>query len=264
MKRYNVCMTVAGSDPSGGAGIQADLKTMTLLGCYGQAVPTALTVQNSLGVRRCVAVSPQLVYEQMSACMDDMPPRSVKIGIVPNATVARAVSRILRERKPPFVVADPVLVSSSGLHLVDGEGVRALLDELLPLSSLVTPNLQEAQLLAGCDSGKPDLLARTLYGKLRCAVLVKGGHLTGDPTDVLYDGDKIITFPAERVDTRNSHGTGCVLSSAIASFMAQDNTLTEAIRKAKCFLTHALRRGSHYEAGHGAGAMFLVSEPQLI
>jgi len=257
-------MTVAGSDPSGGAGLQADLKTMTLLGCYGQAVPTSLTVQNSLGVKRCAAVDPQLVYEQMAVCMDDMPPHSVKIGIVPNAAVARAISRAFREYNPLFVVADPVLVSSSGHRLVDEEGTRALQNELLPLSSLVTPNLHEARFLAQCDSEKPDVLAGKLYEKLHCAVLVKGGHCKGDPTDVLYDGDKTTFFPAERIATRNSHGTGCVLSSAIASFMAKGCVLHEAVRKAKEFLTQALRDGSHYEAGHGAGAMFLVNNPQLI
>lgn len=257
-------MTVAGSDPSGGAGLQADLKTMTLLGCYGQAVPTALTVQNSLGVKRCVAVAPQLVCEQMAACMEDMPPHSVKIGIVPDAAVARAVSRILREYKPPFVVADPVLVSSSGHRLVDEEGARALQDELLPLSSLVTPNLHEARFLAQCESERPDVLAGKLYERLHCAVLVKGGHREGNPTDVLYDGDRITSFPAKRIATRNSHGTGCVLSSAIASFVAHGHALPEAIRKAKFFLTQALEEGSGYEAGNGAGAMFLVNSPQLI
>lgn len=242
--------------------MQADLKTMTLLGCYGQAVPTALTVQNSMGVKRSVAVDAQLVYEQIAACMDDMPPRSVKIGIVPNAAVARAISRALREYKPPFVVLDPVLVSSSGLPLVDEEGINTVLDELMPLATLVTPNLPEARLLANCEDGTPEVLAKMLYERLRCMVLVKGGHRSGSPIDVLYDGKDFAFFSAPRIATANSHGTGCVLSSGIASIVAQGYVLKVAIGKAKAFLTNALAEGKDYEAGHGKGSMFLT-QPEI-
>lgn len=251
-------MTVAGSDPSGGAGLQADIKTMTLLGCYAQAVPTALTVQNSLGVKRSVAVDAQLVYEQMAACMDDLPPHAVKIGIVPNAAVAKAIAKALQEYKPAFVVLDPVLVSSSGLPLVDEEGIRVMLEELMPLASLVTPNLPEARFLTKCEDATPDELAKKMHEFLPCTILVKGGHRNGSPVDVLYDGKDLTSFSAPRIDTSNSHGTGCVLSSGIASLVAQGHNLKVSIGRAKAFLTSSLAEGKDYDAGHGKGAMFLI------
>lgn len=258
MKQYKVCMTVAGSDPSGGAGIQADLKVFSKLGCYGQAVITALTVQNTEGVRRSEAVEAGLIYEQMAAVMSDWMPRAVKIGIVPTAAAVRGIARALREYKPVFTVFDPVMVSTSGRVLMDEEAVQALRKELVPCCSLITPNLPEAEVLAGRGGLSAEELAQCL-GSLAggAAVLVKGGHRAGEPTDVLYDG-RLRHFTARRVQTVNSHGTGCVLSSAIAAYVAQGLALPEAVRSAKAFLTQALQEGADYHMGKGAGPLYLL------
>lgn len=263
MKHYKVCMTLAGSDPMGGAGIQADLKTFTLLGCYAEAVVTALTVQNSRGVRRSVAVDAPLVYEQADAAMCDMPPAAVKIGIVPNAETGRALIRILDKYNPAFVVFDPVLVSSSGLPFVDKEALTLLREELMPRCTLVTPNLPEAATLLGTTVSDvvPEQAAERLSGMFYgAAVLVKGGHREGVPTDVLFDRGTLCSYAAERVVTPNSHGTGCVFSSAIAAYYANGLHLSEAVKRAKSFLTRRLQIGAGYFAGEGAGAMYLLPE----
>lgn len=261
MKTYDVCMTIAGSDPSGGAGVQADLKTFTLLGCYGQAAITALTVQNTQGVRQSVAVSEALVFEQIDAVMTDWMPCSVKIGMLPNAAVARAVARALRSYRPRFVVYDPVMVSTSGLPLMLPETLEAVRTELLPCCTLLTPNLPEARVLASDERAEAEVLASRLADVLQLpAVLVKGGHRSGEPVDVLYDGN-LHTYAAPRIDTPNAHGTGCVLSSVIAAMVAKGQSLPQAVGSAKQFLTHALQHGSEYRTGKGGnGPLYLLPE----
>lgn len=258
MKEYSVCMSVAGSDPSGGAGLQADLKTFTLLACYGQAVPTALTVQNSLGVRDSVPVDAELVYRQIACAMQDLMPHAVKIGMLPNAAVAKAVAEALRRFRPAFVVLDPVMISSSGRRLVDEEAVEAMDKELMSLCTLVTPNIPEAVALSGNPDGTPKEWAGMLSDKWGgVAVLVKGGHAAGRPVDVLF-ADGLHTFESDRVETPNTHGTGCVLSSAIAALTTRGYGLPAAVEGAKKFLTNALRKGGDYHAGAGHGAMYLL------
>ena len=258
MKEYSVCMSVAGSDPSGGAGLQADLKTFTLLGCYGQAVPTALTVQNSLGVRNSVPVDAALVYQQMACAMQDLMPQAVKIGMLPNADVVKAVAEALRQFRPHFIVLDPVMISTSGRRLVDEQAVRTMDEQLMPLCTLVTPNIPEAVVLSGCQAASPGKWAEMLSRKWGgVAVLVKGGHAAGRPVDVLF-ADRHYTFESERVNTPHTHGTGCVLSSAIAAHSARGCGLPAAVEGAKAFLTNALRQGAGYHAGAGHGAMYLL------
>lgn len=258
MKQYKVCLTIAGSDPSGGAGIQADIKTMTLLGCYAQAVPTCLTVQNTLGVQRSIPIDAELVFDQAAVTMEDCMPQCVKIGIVPNLAIAHAITELLRKFKPKFCIFDPVLISSSGLSFVDNETCEFMFEELMPLCQLITPNLPEAHHLAQMGDATADELAQYLYNKLKgTPVMVKGGHLPGSPTDYLFDG-ALHKFQSERLNSHNTHGTGCVLSSAIASYKAQGMELKDAIAQAKQFLFNAIKQGANYKHGNGCGPLYLV------
>lgn len=260
MKKYKVCMTIAGSDPSGGAGIQADLKVFSAWKCYGQAVITSLTVQNTQGVVYASSVSPQLVYDQIVAVFTDLKPDVVKIGMIPSVGVMRSIVKAIRQFAPNFVVLDPVMVSTSGKRLMDEEVVDVLRTELMPLCHLVTPNLPEAMLLADKNTENQKELAKVLSDMIGgVAVLVKGGHAEGVPVDVLYADGCWHEFDNEvRVDTHNSHGTGCVLSSSIAAAVAQGAGLPEAVGRAKAFLTKALRKGAVYEAGRGKGPLYLL------
>lgn len=260
MKTYIHCFSVAGSDPSGGAGIQADLKTFAALGCYGQAAITALTVQNTLGVSRCVPVAAALVEEQMEAVMEDRLPDVVKIGITGTATTMRAVARVLRRHRPPLVVLDPVLASSSGHRLTDGAAEEALLRELLPLCTLVTPNLPELVSLArraGSTGGGTREMAAALHTRCGASVLAKGGHTANaaEATDLLLHNGGWHTYSAPRLATHNTHGTGCTLSSAIAAFAARGMELPDAVGEAKAYLTRAMEAGAEVEAGKGAGPL---------
>lgn len=254
-------MTIAGSDPSGGAGIQADLKTFTNLRCYGQAVITALTVQNTLGVHRSVAVNADLVYDQIEAVMQDFKPDAVKIGMLPNADTIKRVAEAIRAFRPSFVVLDPVMVSSSGLKLMEDIAVEVLCEHLIPLCTLITPNLPESKVLTRIETNDSAIQAKTMGDIYQgVAILVKGGHREGRPVDVLYNKGKIKIYDnAPRIETRNTHGTGCVLSSAIAAFVARGISLPEAVGQAKAYLTDALQKGASYEAGGGHGPMYLLS-----
>lgn len=265
MKYYKSCLTIAGSDPSGGAGVQADLKVFTCLGCYGQAIPTALTVQNTLGVSRSVSVDADLIHDQLCAVLDDCPPDVIKIGILPDAAVVRSIVRALCRGPICPVVYDPVMVSSSGLRLMDDEAIEAVRTELAPHCMLITPNLFEARVWlnersSDCGIDSPAALAYALSEQTGGAVLVKGGHLEGDPVDTLYCNEEIHTYRAERVITCNTHGTGCALSSAIASYYAHGKDLISAVGDAKNFIVHALRKGACYEYGKGHGPLYLLPD----
>lgn len=260
MKKYKVCMSIAGSDPSGGAGIQADLKVFSLWKCYGQAVISALTVQNTAGVAYSSSVSAQLVYDQMVAVFNDLKPDAVKIGMMPTADVMRSVAKVIELYKPAFVVLDPVMVSTSGRKLMDDDAIKVLRTELMPLCNLVTPNLPEAMVLTGKKTTDQRELSQCLSEIIDgVAVLVKGGHAVGKPIDVLFVDGCWHEFGNEvRVKTHNSHGTGCVLSSSIAAAVARGCNLPEAVLRAKEFLTEALRKGADYEAGGGKGPLYLL------
>ncbi len=268
MNRYTACLSLAGSDPSGGAGLQADLKVFTLLGCYGMAVPTALTVQNTVGVKRSVPVGSALVADQLEAVLSDITPRAVKIGMLPAPGAPAAVADLLARFGVTSVILDPVMIASSGLPLIGEAVIAELCERLIPRCALVTPNLPEARYLAGlaeADAATPlsaEALARRLQRRFPgVAFLVKGGHAAGEPDDLLLTADGAVrSFDGRRIMTRNDHGTGCVLSSAIAAHLAlyPGDGLAAAVARAKDFLTQALRRGADYAIGHGRGPLYLL------
>ncbi len=259
-------MTIAGSDPSGGAGIQADLKTFSALGCYGQAAVTALTVQNTKGVSRSENVYAQLVAEQIDAVWADWLPDAVKIGITGTADIVMAISSLLNTYSPKFVVLDPVMISSSGHRLMDANAEIALLTKLMPQCSLVTPNIPEAKALLdlpSSDTATPSALAVRLSAILDgTPVLVKGGHAEGAPTDFLHCGEGDFAYTSPRIVSPNTHGTGCTLSSAIAAFAARGLSLPQAVASAKNFLTQALNHGADIQAGHGTGPLCHFFNPE--
>ncbi|MFY0406100.1 bifunctional hydroxymethylpyrimidine kinase/phosphomethylpyrimidine kinase [Solicola sp. PLA-1-18] len=258
MSREPVVLAIAGSDPSGGAGIQADLKTVTELGVYGATVVTGLTVQDTTGVHDIHPVPPDFVVAQYEAVVADLDVRAVKIGMLGDAVLVRAVAGALRRHPVPAVVLDPVMVATSGDRLVPEDAVAAIRDELLPLATVVTPNLPEAEALVGGPVAGPDQMAdagRRLLGLGAAAALVKGGHAPGDRdlVDVLVDADGVLELPTARVRTPNTHGTGCTLSSAVAAGLAVGLPLGEAVLRAKAFLAEALEAGADLEIGRGHG-----------
>ncbi|MDB5648800.1 MAG: Phosphomethylpyrimidine kinase [Hyphomicrobiales bacterium] len=251
-------LSIAGSDPSGGAGIQADLKTFSALGCYGMAAITALTAQNTQGVTGVHVPPASFVADQIEAIFADITVAAVKIGMLANAEIVEAVAESLSRHKPPFIVLDPVLVATSGDSLGAPGVVDAMREHLFPLATLITPNLPEAARLAdmpeATDLSGLEGLASRLHEVGARAVLVKGGHLTGDTADdVLFDGVALSHFSAPRIATRNTHGTGCTLSSAIAAHLARGMSLTDAIRASKAYLNAALEASDTLNVGRGQG-----------
>lgn len=259
-------MTLAGSDPSGGAGIQADLKTFSALGCYGQAAVTALTVQSTQGVSKSVNVDAQLVAEQIDAVWSDWLPDAVKIGITGTTDIVMVISKLLNTYSPKFVVLDPVMISSSGHRLMDTSAESALLTKLMPQCSLITPNIPEAKALlnlSSTDTTAPSDLATQLSFLLGgTAVLVKGGHADGAPTDFLHCGEGDFAYTSPRIISPNTHGTGCTLSSAIAAFAARGLSLPQAVASAKKYLTQALSHGADIHAGDGTGPLCHFFNPE--
>ncbi len=255
MKHYIACLSIAGSDPSGGAGIQADLKTFSSLGCYGAAAITAITVQNTQGVKYAVPLDAQLVYDQAATVMEDLPIKALKIGMTANADIVRSITRLLRTHPSPFTILDPVMVSSSGETLINGEAINSILDELAPLCTLITPNIPELLKLTG--SSDAEIGGRKLIKISHSPhILVKGGHLAESPNDTLISAEQIsLHFPGKRISTINTHGTGCTLSSAITAFLARGYSLPAAIASAKNYIEEALRHGADIKAGNGSGAM---------
>ena len=238
-----VALTIAGSDPSGGAGIQADLKTFHQFGVYGEAAITLLTVQNSLGVFRVEVMSPDLVLEQIAAVVEDIPPGAAKTGALGSVEIVRAVARAAEDFRFPLVV-DPVMISKHGAPLLPDSAIAAVRQELLPKAALATPNVPEAEALTG-------LVIRTLDDMRQAAcrivsmgaraALVKGGHRQGDATDILFDGSEWRDFPAPRIAARHTHGTGCTYSAAIAAGLARGLPLASAVALAKRFIHAAIR-----------------------
>ena len=265
MKTYLRTLTIAGSDSGGGAGIQADLKTFSALGCYGMTVITALTAQNTQGVRGIYEVAPAFVRAQLDAVVEDIGVDAVKIGMLHDPDIIHVVAGGLRAHGITRVVLDPVMVAQSGDRLIKDEAVEALKTHLIPLATVITPNLPEARALLGRNIQGPEDMeaaARALLDLGPASVLVKGGHLGGDESvDCLFVSDRLAAdqevywFAAPRIDTPNVHGTGCTLSSAIAAYLARDYALPDAVAAAKEYITGAIRAGSAYKTGHGKGPL---------
>ncbi|HEY0676034.1 MAG TPA: bifunctional hydroxymethylpyrimidine kinase/phosphomethylpyrimidine kinase [Immundisolibacter sp.] len=251
-------LSIAGSDPSGGAGIQADLKTFAALGVYGMAALSGLTAQNTRGVSAIQPLPPAFVAAQIDAVFEDIRVDAVKLGMLGAAEVVAAVADCLRRWRPPAIVLDPVMVAKSGAALLADSAVQRLRRELLPLATVVTPNLPEAGALLGApppaDLPAMREAARALHALGPAWVLLKGGHLPGaDCTDLLYDGRECVEFPGRRIETRNTHGTGCTLSAAIAAGLARKLDMPQAIRDAKVYLTTAIAAADALTVGHGHG-----------
>jgi hydroxymethylpyrimidine/phosphomethylpyrimidine kinase len=248
-----VALTIAGSDPSGGAGIQADLKTFHQFGVYGEAVVTLVTVQNTCGVERVEYLPADLVTAQIRGVIGDIPPAAAKTGALGKREVIEAVADMAVDFHFPLVV-DPVLLSKNGAPLVSPDAIEALKTRLLPHAFLLTPNLQEAGILSGvqvCDVPSMRAAAEKLSALGARAVLVKGGHLTGDAIDILFYDGKWLEFPAARIETRHTHGTGCTFSAAITALLATGHDLPAAVGKAKQYISEAIR--SSPALGGGAG-----------
>lgn len=258
MKTYARALTIAGSDSGGGAGIQADLKTFAALGCYGMSVITALTAQNTKAVTGIMPVPPAFIAKQLEAVLSDIGTDAVKIGMLHSAEVIEQVAKTLVQFGVKTIVLDPVMVAKSGDKLLQDEAVDALKTCLLPIASVITPNLPETSVLLGRSvETLADMQQAAIDLAALCpgAILVKGGHLPSDEsTDLLYlSANDQHWFPTNRIQTGNSHGTGCTLSSAIAAGLARGLSVVDAVAAAKTYLTQALRAGATYELGHGHG-----------
>ncbi|MEW6256693.1 MAG: bifunctional hydroxymethylpyrimidine kinase/phosphomethylpyrimidine kinase [Pseudomonadota bacterium] len=253
-----IALTIAGSDSGGGAGIQADLKTFSALGCYGASVITALTAQNTLGVTAIHDVPPDMIAAQMDAVFDDLDVRAVKIGMLSRPPAIAAVAAGLARWPGAPIVLDPVMVATSGARLLEDAAVESLLELLVPRAVVITPNLPEAAALLGRpvaeSEAQMEAQGAALLARGARAVLMKGGHSDGpDSVDLLVSAEGITRFPAPRTTTRNTHGTGCTLSSAIAAGLAQGFTLEEAVAKAKRYITGAIAAADELHVGRGHG-----------
>lgn len=260
-----IALTIAGSDPGGGAGIQADLKTFQRFHVFGTAVITLITVQNTTRLSRTEILSADLVGEQIDAVLEDLPPRAIKTGALGNEAIVRAIAA--RRFGAPLIV-DPVMLSSAGTPLIDPTAQQALRDLLLPKAFLVMPNLAEAAALTGNEVRNPEQMreaARTIAGLGPRAVLVKGGHLeSGDALDILFDNGAFTEFTSPRIETRHTHGTGCTYSAAVTALIAEGLALEQAVRGAKAFVYEAIRQAPGIGAGAGPlnhWAIIAVSHP---
>jgi len=261
-RMLSVALTIAGSDPSGGAGIQADLKTFHRFGVYGEAAITLITVQNTTRVSRVEIMPPSLVTEQIEAVLEDIPPAASKTGALGSEEVVAAVARLAAGFRFPLVV-DPVMISKHGAALLPDAAARALRERLLPLAALITPNLPEAEALTGMpvrDVEEMRRAARRLCEMGARAALIKGGHLEGCATDVLFDGAEWSEFPAPRVETRHTHGAGCTYSAAITAGLARGRGLRDAVAHAKAFMRAAI--ASNPGLGRGSGPLNHFAEAE--
>ncbi|NME83942.1 bifunctional hydroxymethylpyrimidine kinase/phosphomethylpyrimidine kinase [Clostridium sp. SM-530-WT-3G] len=248
-------LTIAGSDSCGGAGIQADLKSFQANGVYGMSAITAVTVQNTMGVFGIQDMSPEIIEGQLNAIFEDIRVDAVKIGMVSKIESIKAISRALRKvRNLPKIVLDPVMISTSGYNLLSKDAKDTLIKELFPLAELITPNLPEAEEILDCKIETVEEMkdaAKKLMEIGTKAVLVKGGHLKDDATDLLYDGKEFVLLPQEKIDTVNTHGTGCTLSSAIAANLAKGMDMKDAVIEGKKYITNAIKHG--FKLGKGVG-----------
>ncbi len=254
--KKKTALTIAGSDCSGGAGIQADLKTMTMNGVYAMSAITALTAQNTTGVRAIQESTPEFLKQQIDAIFEDIYPDAVKIGMVSSSELIRVIADRLKYYKAKNVVVDPVMVATSGSSLMKTDAVQTLIEELLPIATLVTPNIPEAQVLSEIPvKSKKDMLsaAKFIGDTYGCAVLLKGGHRINDANDLLYANGEMVWFEGKRIDNPNTHGTGCTLSSAVASNLAKGFDLAASVQRAKDYISCAL--AAMLDLGKGSGPM---------
>lgn len=255
-RNMRTVLTIAGSDCSGGAGIQADIKTIEANGCYAMSAITALTAQNTVGVKDISNVSPDFLKKQLDACFDDMDIDAVKIGMVSEGSLIRVIADVLHKRRVKNIIVDPVMVSTSGSRLISEDAVSILKDKIFPIASLITPNIPEAEILTEMkiqDSEDMIKAGRLLSGNYNSSILIKGGHSVNDSTDILVMGDMVTKIDGKRIENDNTHGTGCTLSSAIAAGLARGNSMEDAIRHAKNFISGALKYGINL--GHGSGPL---------
>lgn len=245
-KEYNKVFTIAGSDPSGGAGIQADIKTISALGCYAASAITSLTIQNTKGVSKSYTIDSVIVKEQIDAVMKDLKPDVLKIGMLCNKEIVEVVADSIRRYRPKWVVVDTVMISTSGRRLLSEEGCQTMIKELIPLGSIITPNIPEANVLGHsieeiCSLGCPN-------------VLIKGGHQNGDIlTDIFIENGKQEEIKNIKVETINTHGTGCTLSSAIAAYLAKGLEMRDSVFAAESYLQRAISSGADIKTGEGHG-----------
>ena len=258
-KTYNRVLTIAGSDSGGGAGIQADIKAISAMGCYAASAITAVTVQNTIGVQAVHPVPLDILEGQIDAVLSDIGADSVKIGMLHSSEVVNIVARMIEKYEIRNVVLDPVMVSTSGHKLIEDDAIESIKNRLIPLSRVITPNIPEAEILSGCKiSSDQDFeqIAKKLSFNKSVSVLLKAGHLDNDClVDYFYnvEDNTITLLPSKRVKTRNTHGTGCTLSSAFASALARGEDLTTASKSAKKYIEQAIVSGAEYEIGHGHG-----------
>ena len=249
-------LTIAGSDSGGGAGIQADIKTMMANGVYAMSAITALTAQNTTGVRNIMNVTPQFLEDQLDAVFKDIYPDAVKIGMVSESPLIESISNKLKEYGPSNVVVDPVMVATSGARLISEDAIDVLKLKLFPLADLITPNIPEAEVLADMKIETVDDMtkaAQVIADRYSCCVLLKGGHSLNDANDLLYENGRSRWFYGKRIDNPNTHGTGCTLSSAIAANLAKGFPMEEAVERAKAYISGAL--GAMLDLGKGSGPM---------
>ena len=254
--KMKTALTIAGSDCSGGAGIQADIKAMTMNGVYAMSAITALTAQNTTGVRAIQESTPNFLKQQIDSVFEDIYPDAVKIGMVASSELICVIADRLRYYHAKNVVIDPVMVASAGSSLMKQNAVQTLIKKLLPISTLVTPNIPEAQVLSGMViENKEDMIAaaKQIGDSYHCAVLLKGGHSINDANDLLYANGELVWFEGQRINNPNTHGTGCTLSSAIASNLAKGFTLAESVQRAKDYISGAL--AAMLDLGKGSGPM---------
>ncbi len=252
--KIKTALTIAGSDSSGGAGIQADLKTFSAHGVYGMSVITAITAQNTQGILGIQDVDPDIIEKQIKAIFDDLPVNSVKIGMVSQIETIQAIYNQLTRYQPKFIVLDPVMISKSGHHLLKPKSIQTLIKFLLPLATIITPNLPEAEVITQKKIHTyqdMEEAAKKIYTMGAKNVFIKGGHRKEDATDILYDGQKFIYFKQQRIDTQNTHGTGCTLSSAIAANLALGFPIEKAVENAKKYITIAINHS--LDIGKGVG-----------
>ena len=258
-------LSIAGSDSSGGAGIQADIKTALANGVFGMSAITALTAQNTMGVTGIHEVPPEFLAKEIDAVFDDIPPDAVKIGMVSSPALIRTIAERLSAHSAKHIVVDPVIVATSGSRLLAEDAAGVLAAELFPMAEVITPNMPELFVLDQLAGGNPESVeiysamdvrvetAKRILARFDCPVLAKGGHSTGSSDDLLVTRGGIEVFPGERVKTSNTHGTGCTLSTAIASNLAKGMTLSDAVRRAKAYVTGALAAG--LDLGRGSGPL---------
>lgn len=249
-------LSIAGSDPSGGAGIQADIKTMTANGVYAMTAVTALTAQNTTGVSGIMEVTPEFLSEQLECIFEDIFPDAVKIGMVSSSELIEAIAAKLTEHGAKNIVLDPVMVATSGSRLISEEAIETLKARLIPLAEVITPNIPEAEVLADMSISSPEEMetaAEKIFAEYGCAVLLKGGHQLNDANDLLVGKNVKQWFRGKRIDNPNTHGTGCTLSSAIAANLAKGYDMAEAVERAKSYISGAL--ADMLDLGRGSGPM---------